>query len=384
VNARGYSTKVGGCRLAPEVIEAMAEAADYFVRIEDLQAAAGEVIARLTGAESGYVTSGATAGLTLAAAAAMAGLDVARMDQLPNAAGMPNEIVCLRRHRNDYDHALRAAGARIVEVGFNAWTFTWEVEAAIGSSTCALFYLASDPDPSVSLEEMVRIAHAHGLPVIVDASLALPPASNLRAFIAAGADLVALSGGKHVEGPQASGILCGREELIRSVALQQQDMDVYPQTWPLRSLIADGSISGPPHHGLGRGFKVGKEEIAGLIAALERYVERDFIGEGSRWCSRLEEVAGQLRGIRGLRTEIVDAGSGERPVPLLRVYVSESEAGLDANALISGLQDGDPIVCTYEPLAASGIVVILPESLREEDPSIIGRRVREVVVAANA
>src|SRR5690242_6148154 len=112
INGRGNSTKVGGCLLAPEIVDAMAEAASFYVRIEDLQDAAGKVIARVTGAEAGYVTAGASASLTMAAAAALAGLDPARMNRLPDTSGMPNEIVSLRRHRNDYDHALRLAGAR--------------------------------------------------------------------------------------------------------------------------------------------------------------------------------------------------------------------------------------------------------------------------------
>jgi L-seryl-tRNA(Ser) seleniumtransferase len=384
VNARGYSTKVGGCRLAPEVLAAMAEAAGYFARMEDLQAAAGAVIAQVTGAEAGYVTSGATAGLTLATAAAIAGMDVGRMNRLPDTTGMPNEVVCLRRHRNDYDHALRAAGARIIDVGFNSWTFAYEVEEAITPATCAVFYLASDPDPSVTLDEMVRVAHAHGLPVIVDASLALPPASNLGAFVAAGADLVAFSGGKHVEGPQATGILCGRRDLIRSVALQHQDMDVYPASWPGRALIADGTLSGPPHHGIGRGFKVGKEEIAGLVAALQAYVERDFAAERRRWDERLEAVAEAVDGVPGIRAELIEPREGERPVPQLHLHVDQRRAGLDADSLINELQAGDPLICTYEPLAASGTVVVLPESLLEDDAIAIGRRIREIVNAAGA
>jgi D-glucosaminate-6-phosphate ammonia-lyase len=383
INARGYSTKVGGSRLAPEVVAAMAEAADFYVRIEDLQDAAGAVIARVTGAEAGYVTSGAAAGLTLATAAAIAGFDVGRMNRLPDTTGMPNEVLCLRRHRNDYDHALRAAGARIVEVGFSAWSFPYEIENAIGPSTCALFYLASDPDPSVTLEEMVRIAHHHELPVIVDASLALPPASNLSAFITAGADLVAYSGGKHIEGPQASGVLCGRRDLIASVALQNQDMDVYPATWPRRSLIADGIVSGPPHHGIGRGFKVGKEEIVGLIAALERYVTRDADAEYARWSSRLDELTAALAGVRGLRPVRINPGRNDRPAPRLHLFVDAAELGLSAPDLINALQEGDPVVCTYEPLADSGIVVILPESLREGDPVTVARRIREIVAGSS-
>ncbi len=379
VNARGYSTKVGGCRLAPDVVAAMAEAADYFVRIEDLQDAAGEVIVQATGAEAGYVTSGAAAGLTLATAAAIARLDPRRMARLPDTTGMPSSVVCLRRHRNDYDHALRAAGARIVEVGYRDWTFPDEVEAAIDDTVCAVFYLASDPDPSVPLGAMVAIAHARNLPVIVDGSLALPPASNLRAFIDAGADLVAFSGGKHIEGPQASGILCGRRDLITSVALQHQDMDVYPRTWTRRHLIDRGVVSSPPHHGIGRGFKVGKEEIAGLVAALEKYLTRDFVAERERWSSRLDDVGSAVAGIDGVSAERVEPRPGERPVPRLDLHIDPPVAGVTAVDLINGLQEGSPIVCTYEAFAEAGVVAILPESLGPDDAEVVGARIWAVI-----
>ena len=294
VNARGYSTKVGGSRLSPEVMAAMAEAAGMFVRIEDIQASAGAVIADITGAEAGYVTAGAAAGLTMAAAAAIARLDPALMNRLPDVAGVPHEIVMLRRHRNDYDHALRAAGARLVEVGFHDWTFEYELDSAIGPGTVALFYLGHDVTANLSLADVARVAHRHDLPLIVDGSVALPPAGNLRALLEQGADLVSFSGGKHIQGPQASGILAGRRDLITSVALQHQDMDVYPDTWPARGLIADGTVSGPPHHGLGRGFKVGKEEIAGLICALRAYLVRDFEAERLRLAAVADAIVARL------------------------------------------------------------------------------------------
>src|ERR1019366_1366842 len=164
-------TKVGGSVLAPEIVAAMAEAAQFYVRIEDIQAAAGEVIRRMTGAEAGYVTSGASAGLTLAAAAVIARLDPEKMNRLPDTTGMANEILCIRQQRNDYDHALRLAGATIVEVGFVDWTFPYELEAAITERTCAIYYLGHQPVTSLPLQEVIRIAHAHDLPVIVDASV---------------------------------------------------------------------------------------------------------------------------------------------------------------------------------------------------------------------
>jgi len=385
INARGNSTKAGGSVLAPEVIEAMAEAARFFVRIEDMQAAAGEVIRRVTGAEAGYVTAGASAGLTMAAAAALAGLDVEKMNRLPDTAGMANEILVLRRHRNDYDHALRLAGAKIVEVGFE-WTFPYELEEAITERTCAMFYLAHDPVPSLPLADMIRIAHAHGLPVIVDGSVANPPASNLHAIIGLGADLVAFSGGKHIEGPQASGILCGRRDLILSAALQHQDMDVYPETWPLRHLVEEGLIVGPPHHGIGRGFKVGKEEIAGLICALERYVVRDFGAEAARWTRDLETITTGVRGLPGISARRIDPAPDALPqVPRVEITVDPQAAGYTANDLVNRLQAGDPLVCTVEGQARRGIVGFLPLALLPEDASEIVAAIRAISsVAAGA
>src|SRR6185437_6671409 len=128
---------------------------------------------------------------------------------------------------------------------------------------------------SVPLEGVVEIAHRHGLPVIVDAAGGVPPVENLRRFVAAGADLVAFSGGKAIGGPQASGILVGRADLIASVALQHQDMDVYPATWNRRGLIADQSVAGIPHQGFGRSMKVGREEIVGLVTALRIFAAGD-------------------------------------------------------------------------------------------------------------
>lgn len=382
INARGNSTKVGGSVLAPEVVAAMSEAATWFARIEDLQDAAGEVIARLTHAEAGYVTAGASASMTMAAAAAIAGLDPARMNRLPDTTGMRNEIVMIRRHRNDYDHALRLTGARIVEVGFGhyEWTFPYEVEAAVGPQTAALFYLAHDPVPSVPLERFIAIAHAHDLPVIVDASVALPPAANLHAIVDMGADLVAFSGGKHIQGPQASGILAGRRDLILSAALQHQDMDVYPETWPRRHLVDQGIIAGPPHHGIARGMKVGKEEIAGLVAALERYVRRDHEAEYGTWVRDLDTIVSGVDGLPGIRAARIDPSPGQLPqVPSAQITVDEASAGLSAANLINALADGDPIVVPVEGQATRGIVGFLPQALLEGDAEAIVEAIRSAV-----
>ena len=214
INARSYSTKAGGSLMAPEVIQAMREAAESFVRMEDLQQAAGQIIARLTGAEAGYVTSGAAAGLTLGMAACIAGLDPLKMNRLPDARGMKNEVIIQRVHRNDYDHALRAAGAKVVEVGFNYATFPYEVERAINDKTAAIFFLAGSVEGSLSLEQIVQIAHSNHVPVIIDAAAELPPAENLRKFIAQGAD--------PMPGPPEAFALFMRDEMARWAPVVKQ------------------------------------------------------------------------------------------------------------------------------------------------------------------
>lgn len=379
INARSYSTKLGGCVLPEPVLAAMGDAARSCVRMDELQDAAGRVIAEATGAETGIVTSGASAALTLAAAACLTGMDVARMNRLPDTEGMPNEIIVHRSHRNDYDHALRAAGARFVEVGFSYYTFPYEVEEAITDRTVALYFQAGGDGVVMPLAEFTAIAHRHGKPVIVDAAAELPPMTNLRAFIDSGADLVAFSGGKHLRGPQSTGILCGKRDLIISAALQHQDMDVFPSTWPLRSLIADGRLAGPPHHGIGRGFKVGKEEIAGLVAALHLYRERDAASELRQWTADMEEIVAAAAGASGVQAYVQFPQPSGREVPHAVFRIDAAAAGQSAADVINALQSGSPRVYVFEHGADSGMVRFMPEGLREGEAALVAVRVREVL-----
>jgi seryl-tRNA(Sec) selenium transferase len=381
INGRSYSTKVGGCLMAPEVLQAMQEAAKSFVRIEDLQEAASRVIAEATGAEAGMVTSGASAALTLAAAACLAGLNASRMNALPNASGLKNEIVIQRLHRNDYDRALRVAGAEIVEVGYNYITFPYELESALTDRTAAVFFLTGMGERGLSLTTVTAIAHRRNVPVIVDAAAELPPRENLRNFISQGADLVAFSGGKHIQGPQSTGILCGKKNLILSASLQQQDMDVFPETWPYRHLVAQGLIEGPPHHGLGRGFKAAKEEIVGLLTALELYQMRDLENELRTWSTRIQIIVRGLAGLDGIKASFAYPGGGGRPVPEAHIQIDEKITGITAWEIINELQNGDPIIAVYESFAASGLLVVLPETLRDDEPEIIVQRLKKVLSA---
>jgi D-glucosaminate-6-phosphate ammonia-lyase len=385
INAAGLQTRFGGGPLPEEVVQAMAEAAGACVPMEELEEAAGAIIAEVTGAEAGYVTAGAAAGLTLATAACLARFDVARMDRLPDTAGMPNEVIVHRAHRNAYDHAVRAAGARLVEVGYLGYpgaggTHPWQIEAAIGAQTVAIYWAMIEAQGVVPLEEVCRIAHRHELPVIVDAAAALPPAENLRRLIAAGADVVSFSGGKALRGPQASGILCGRRDLIASVLLQHQDMDVHPEAWSFRSRFLDsGLLPGPPHQGVGRGFKVGKEEIAGLVAALRRYVKRDHAADRAHWAHLLQTVVDGLTGLPHVRPAFV--GPATRAVPAVQIDLDEDALGRTAFDIIAQLLDGTPRVAVNEGRARVGGLLINPLALAEADIAPLVGRLRAVLGA---
>jgi L-seryl-tRNA(Ser) seleniumtransferase len=383
INAAGPQTRYGGGPLPPEVVDAMIEASASCVRMEELQEAAGRVIADVTGAEAGYVTSGAAAGLTLAAAACIARLDPTRMDRLPDTAGMPNEIVIQRAHRNAYDHAIRAAGARFVEAGYLGYpgaggTHPWQIEAAICDRTVALAWAVMDAPGTVSLPLVCAIAGRHGLPVIVDAAAALPPPENLRRFIAEGADLVCFSGGKAIMGPQASGLLCGKRHLIESALLQHQDMDVHPENWSYRARYLDtGVMPGPPHQGLGRGFKVGKEEIAGLVVALQHYVKRDHEADRARWLGMVEAIVEGIGGIRRVEASVVGAFGGG--VPRARIDLDEGALGITAFDAIERLLAGDPRDAVGEGAARDGALIIQPMALGDEEVSVVVRQLRWVL-----
>ena len=387
INASGTLTRLGGSRMAPAVLEAMAEASRSYVRIEDLQEGAGRVIAEVTGAESGYVTSGAASGLLLGTAACVAGLDLQKMERLPyitdgNVPGLKHEVVVHRVHRNSYDHAVRTVGVKMVEVGHMGHPTAgpmraYELESAINEKTAMVFWplMGGLPERSfLPLEETTKIAHKRGVPVLVDAAAALPPPSNLRRFISEGADLVCYSGGKAIGGPQASGILAGRADLIRSVALQHQDMDVHPETWTWRKLIEKREIAGPPLQGIGRPCKVGREEVVGLLTALRLYLQRDHAAEQRAWLHMAQRMAEGLSGLKGVTTKVQE---GARP----SVALTFDEQALRKTAVqvVNELGDGDPIIAVQQGGADKGRLALGTMCLAEGEEEIVVRRLREVL-----
>ena len=335
------------------------KAAQWFVDLAELNARAGETIARLTGAEAGLVTAGSAAGMLLEAAACMTGDDPAKIDRLPDTTGMKNEIVIHRFQRVTYDRCFRAAGAKLVEIGDAGGAFEWELEAAINERTAAVAYIfAVRQSGSIPLPRVVEIAHARGVPVIVDAAAMLPPAENLTRYVDMGADMVSFSGGKGVLGPQSTGILCGREDLIRAA-----------------------SMNGAPNQGIGRTAKVCKEEIAGLVTALELFVDTDHDAQSARWDAMCENMASEIGRIPGLRAEHLPAtpelDEFESATP--RVYVF-SDGELDLADLEEALKQGDPPVYCY-PGEYGRAIGLSPVNLMDGEDEAIIRRFKEVASA---
>ncbi len=387
INAAGALTRLGGAVMASEVVAAMAAAARASVDIGELQDAASARIAAATGAEAGLVTTGAAAAMTLAAAAAMARFDVARMAALPHADGFPRDILIPRTHRTGYAHALAAAGARLVDIGHNdrgtgagvRGLEAWEIEAAL-SPAVAAFGFSANPTTLADLPTVVATCRPRGVPVIVDAAAQLPPKENLRRFIAVGADLVAFSGGKALGGPQASGILAGRRDLVASALLQQLDMDVAPETWTPPRLVDRANLRGVPHHGIGRGFKAGKEEIVGLLTALDRFVGADDAAGNAALEARLGVIARALEALPGMRVTPVPAQATGR-VPVLELLVDAGTAGIDALGLSARLQAGDPPVHLSERQAARGVLTLDPQVLPPESDAALAAAIRRALLS---
>jgi len=381
VNAAGTKTRIGGSLIRPEAADAMRGAADSFARISDLQSRASELIAEVTGAEAGYVASGAAATMTLSAAAAIAGDDLGTMARLPDTEGVADEIVMPRTHRTGYDHALRAAGATVVDVGTNDRHLgtgatnvePWEIADAIGDETAAVGYVQkeyTEPD----LATVAEIAHDHDVPVIVDAAAELPPVENLERFVDEGADMIVFSGGKAIRGPQSTGILAGRHEYVRSAAAQHLDMHAASDAYvPPEDLVDIEALGGVPRQGIGRGLKVGKEELVGLIRALELFVEEDQAAKQDEWARRAQRVVVALDGAP-VAAEIT-GGDGVNVAPEVAVHVDPDTAGVTAATLARDLREEDPRVFVGADGIGEGVVTINPMCLTDEEADYVVERI---------
>ena len=356
INASGSVTRLGGTRTRPEVLEQMAHTARVMVNIDELNQKAGEEIARLTGAEAGLVCSGAAGGLLLQAAACIAGSEPVKMRQLPDTEGMKNEIIIQTMHRFPYDQAYRAAGAKLVEIGNYLFNHPWELEGAINERTAAVAYLCA-PFSSrrvIPLDQVCEIAHARGVPVIVDAASMLPPRQNLYRYLRDGADMVVFSGGKGIRGPQGTGILCGRRDLIEAAA-----------------------ANGSPAQFLGRPMKVAKEEIVGLVTALGMFVEEDEAAEMANYQALAQRVVDALVETPGLQVSLHHDGV-DYLIPTAVLKFGEAWPGPPPGQVAAAMEQSDPPIYLQQ-LGPPDQLGVDPLNLTEAETDTIIRRLRETL-----
>ncbi len=325
INAQSWVTSLGGSLMRPEVLRAMDEAATAFVDMKELNRAAGEIVARACGSDMGLVTAGCAAAEVLMAAACMTGVDEANVEQLPDTTGMKNEVLMFKGQRNRYDGAFQVPGARIVEFGHVDSALPYHLESAFTDQTCAVAYVMGPfIRHGLGLEKTIEIAHAHGVPVIVDAAAEVPPRDNLSKFIKMGADMVAFSGGKGLGGPQSAGLLAGRQNLMEAAYANSLNLD-------------------SPKAAIGRPMKVSKENLVGMVAALELYMDTDEIAMIDEWRSKASYIARKLEGIKGLRVVIEDTPvdrQGPQPV----IYFERDWTGPSPAVVRQTLLDGNPSI----------------------------------------
>jgi L-seryl-tRNA(Ser) seleniumtransferase len=352
INGVGPATRLGGLPLAEEVLEAMREATRASVRMDELQLAVGRRLAELLGVPGAYVTPGASAALSLAVAAVLGQGKAEISDHLPLVEGGRNGVVIQHAHRDPYDHAVSAVGGRIIEIGFPGSTHADELRRALGHDTAAVLFRPGRPGNLHDLPTVATIAHGNHVPEIVDGALHVPPIERLQKYFADGADLVAVSGGKGFRGPQASGLLCGDPRLLEMAALQHQDMDERANTW--RPVTGES----PPRHGIARGMKVGREQIAGLLCAVERYVRAPGVDEKQGF-DELSDVEEALRSVDGLA---VSRGFDDAlNVPVL--YIDVTPSGSSVDDVLCRLAEGPPRVYVGEELAWRNTLTVAPMAL---------------------
>ncbi|MES2793716.1 MAG: aminotransferase class V-fold PLP-dependent enzyme [Planctomycetota bacterium] len=382
VNAVGYSTRVSGSSPHPDVIAAMAAASAQYVEIDDLLTAASELIQRCTGAESGIVTCGASAALTLAAAACLTGNNPELMDQLPDVSECPrSEIIYPAPGPFDYDHAIRLSGAKLISIDYRSPDALALIARAITPRTAAIGYVWHGLEEFPNLDELIALAHRHDLPVIVDGAYSMPPTENLTSFSRRGVDLIAYSGGKHLGGPQASGMLCGRADLIRNAWVQMVDMDVRAGTWSLQHWIENGWISRPPRHGVGRSMKVSKEAMIGLMTALERYTQRDHAAEQASWKQTIDDIYEGLRDQGALQITRFSKAFNGQPYPLLQIESGSGEAGLSVRDLILALRSLPRKILLAEDEVSHDRAYLYPQCLRPGESEYLVAAIQNVVTS---
>jgi L-seryl-tRNA(Ser) seleniumtransferase len=349
INAAGTYTAMTASLMAPETMDAINYASKHYVMLDELHDRVGERIATLLRCEAAMVTSGAASALTLATAAVLTGTDQQRIVDLPNLAGMKSEVIIQKSHRFGYDHAVRNCGVRLVEVETRD-----DLERAIGDKTAMmLFYNNNNREGRIPDEEFARLGKKHGIPTLNDAAADVPPVENLWKYTKMGFDLVAFSGGKGLRGPQSAGLLLGRKDLI-----------------------AAARLNAPPNgNAVGRGMKVNKEEMVGMLAAVETYLQRDHAQEQREFEQRADTIRSGVAAVPGVAAEIFVPEVANH-VPHVRISWTASARGITAADVVKELRDGEPSIATRSEGEA---IVVGVWMMRPGEEKIVARRLRQAL-----
>ena len=356
LNARGTFTIISGSLMLPEVRAAMDAAARSYVHLDELAEAIGARLATLTGAEWGLVTSGCSAALTHATAACIAGGNPDLHVRIPNLDGFAKDEVIIPKHsRNVYDAAVRAVGARVIEV-----SSVEELEAAIGPRTAMIYVLAgtSADQSALNTKAIAHVANPKGVPILVDAAAEILTIPNVH--LQNGAALVGYSGGKCLRGPQTAGLLLGRKDLVRAA-------------W----------VHSAPHHGPGRAMKVGKEEAIGMLTAVEMWVKRDHDAEWRQWTGWLEHISRRVTTIPGVTTTVMQPAGLSNRTPSLRVWWEPQRLGFSGETVARTLSESEPRIALVAgrrpgPPVETG-VSITPYMMSPGDETVVADRLHAVL-----
>ena len=357
INASGYQTVIGGSRVGTEVQAAMDMANRYFADMDDLLKKTGAIIADTLGTEAALVTPGCAAALALSTAACMSGSDPQKMEQLPDTAGIKHRILIQKKQRYHYDRVLTIFGAKLIEVGDENGTTAAQLEAAISDQTAAIHYFAPGGQAGVlSPEEVVRIAHANGIPVIVDAASQVYPLETMRKYPDMGADLIGY-GAKYIGSCHSTGILCGRKDLIDAAFLH--------------SFIGYETC---PYDTIGRPLKVDRQEVIAVIVALREWFSMDHEARLSEYKRKSEVLLSNLEDIPHIAVQCVaDARSLSDGV---QITVDETALGKTAEQIIEELRQGNPSIWTRGSANTFRVAVT---NLVEDDQQIVTSRLRDVL-----
>jgi len=365
INAAGTYTALTASIMPPSVQAAVARAAKHPVRLAELQKAAGEYIAGKLHCEAALVTAGAASGLTLGTAACMTTGNRSAVHNIPvDLAGLRNEVVVQKGHRYDYDHALRNCGIRFVEV-----ETLQDYEAAFNPRIVMAHFFNAAESGQISREDWIRVAHAHGVPCFNDAAADVPPISNLWNYTKMGFDLVTFSGGKGIRGPQNAGLLLGRKDLI----------------------VAASQNNNPLSDSIGRGMKVSKEQIVGMVAAVDWFLSQSDAEMEAEFRHRAERIAGPLKSIPTLETQVAIPTVAANVVPHLIIRYDQSRVKIAPLEVAAELRKGNPSI-ELNPLTGrrrgaglpndENTIVVGVWMLQPGEDLIVARRLREVLSKA--